>query len=218
VQTSVGNNKTLNSPLEHHGKLKYYFDPEKVKVRKFLDYFEGILMSNPVSPPFSVDTRKPEPPRYSPRDEKDHDALEFEDELAQKEYGAYYDLVFDVYENPDHVPSLAALATFLLSQRLGRETFMVFVRILEVSRDQQYSCEDDLALVVLCLCNLCCKYMTDYRISHILTEIVFMCPESALVLGTCVCVYKSIVKKIITSIVSSALTLAHLTILCYTVL
>ena len=101
----------------------------------------------------------------------------------QKDYGAYYDLIFDLYDNPDHVPSLAALATFLLSQHLGRETFVVFVRILEVSRDQQYSSDDDLALVVLCLCNLCCKYMGDYRISHILTDIVSLCPESAIVLG-----------------------------------
>lgn len=103
----------------------------------------------------------------------------------QKDYGAYYDLVFDLYEHPDHVPSLAALATFLLSQRLGRETFMVFVRILEVSRDTQYASDDDLALIILCLCNLCCKYMTDYRISHILTDIVSLCPESAIVLGKC---------------------------------
>ena len=187
VQASAQLNHNLNSPDTHHGKLKHYFDPEKVKVRKFLDYFEGVLMSNPVSPPFSVAPRRPRPPRCSPRDEKDQDALEFEDELAQREYGVYYDLVFDLYESPDHVPCLAALATFLLKHGLGRETFMVFVRILEVSSDKQYASSDDLALVILCLCNLCCKYMTDYRISHILTDIVYMCPESALVLGRCYC-------------------------------
>jgi hypothetical protein len=177
-------NKTINSPAEHHGKLKYYFDPDKVKTRKFLDYFEGILLSNPVSPPFTVDVRRPQQPLYSPSDEKDSDALEFEEEMVQKDYGTYYDLIFDLYENPDHIPCLVALATFLLRHQLGRETIMVFVRILEVASDKLFTSNDDLAFIALSLCSLCCKYMTDYRISHILTEIVFLCPESSIVLGT----------------------------------
>jgi len=183
MPTKQVQNKTINSPAEHHGKLKNYFDPEKIKTRKFLDFFEGILLSNPVSPPFTVEKRTPQRPMYSPSDEKDSDALEFEEEMVQKDYGTYYDLIFDLYENPDHVPCLVALATFLLRHKLGRETIMVFVRILEVSSDKQYASNEDLACIVLSLCSMCCKYMSDYRISHILTEIVFLCPESSIVLG-----------------------------------
>lgn len=175
--------KPICSPAEHHGKLKDYYDPDKVRCRKFLDFFEGILLSNPVSPPFRVAVRKPRRPHCAPSDERDIDALEFEEELSQAAYAEYYDLLLDLHQHPDHVPSLAALATFLLRHELGRECIVVFVRVLEVSSDKQYASADDLACVALSLCSLCCKYMTDYRISHILTEIVFMCPESALVLG-----------------------------------
>jgi tetratricopeptide (TPR) repeat protein len=157
-------------------------EDSKFKMNRFRELINQVLVSSYIRPSYTPPTDS-SGPRITAFDEPDQDALEFEDELTTAQYIEYADHIFDLLDHPEHVPSLLSFCECLMKKNLGREVVMVLVRVLEVSVDKTFPTAEDFAVVVILTVRLYCKYMSDFRIVHVLIECAELCPESALVLS-----------------------------------
>ena len=153
-----------------------------LKVNKFKHLVGKVLTSSYIRPAYSPVVTSTGP-RITAFDGPDHDALEYEDEFTTEDYVAYTDHIFELLDRPEHVPTLLSFCEFLLSKRLGRETVMVLVRVIEVVNDHSFPSPEDFAVLVLIFVRLYCRFMSDFRIVEILKECAELCPENALVLS-----------------------------------
>lgn len=157
-------------------------EDSKFKINRFRELISRVLVSSYIRPSYTppVDSSGP---RITAFDEPDHDALEFEDEFTTAEYVAYADHIFNLLDHPEHIPSLLSFCEYLMKKNLGREVVMVLVRILEVTVDKTFPTPEDFAVVLILTVRLYCKFMSDFRIVHVLIECAELCPESPLVLS-----------------------------------